>query len=243
MKLKKFASFLVTGKILASTTVISAADKNLSADYSKASSFANSLNLTADQILNPNLSLIEVPSGESVVLNQINLSNNDTYGGAGEVAATIYLPGEGCTFYAQQSLTVVVTGVKPGDEVYVAVSKEIDNSYWDTLTGGKTAGKLKLGKDLNLVAYFKVTGQGFSQQQTLPGLSNVITGDMTKTFMPINLSITIPDIYNMADSYLYLQAIVFPDGKLDWNYAKASEVDKIYITEKNCSSDNYGSQY
>ncbi len=243
MKLKKFASYLVTGKILASTTVISAADKNLSGNFSEASSFASSINLSPEDILTPNLTLIEVPSGEAVILNALNNSNNNVYGGTDQLAATINLPGTDCNFYKIDSFNVVVTGVKPGDTVYVAVSKEYDDNYWDTVTSGKTLGKLKLGKDLNLIAYFKVTGQAFDQQQTLPGLSNVVTGDMTKTYIPINIRVNLPDIDQLVDSYIYLQAIVFPNGQLDWNFAKASEVDKIYITEKNCSTDNYGSQY
>jgi hypothetical protein len=243
MKLKKFASYLVTGKILAGTTIISAADKNLSPNYSTASSFANSISITPEQILSTNLSLIEISSGEAFVLDAINSADSNMYGGADQIAATINLPGTGCDFQAVNSFNVVVTGIKPGDNVYIAVSKEYDDTYWDSATSGQTQGKLKLGKDLNLIAYFKVEGQNFTQQQTLPGLDNIITGDMENTVLPINLKISLPDVNQLVDSYIYLQAVVFPEGQLNWNAARTSEVDKIFITEKNCSSDNYGSQY
>lgn len=240
MKLKNFAGFLIAGKLMLNSNLFNAnlafgSDVPTSLKNEKLNQFASSLNVNLNDILTNQVNLIEMPIPDSLELYSVS-SSGDNYGNI-DTAAQINVPGTNCNFNKINDFTLLLTGVQPGDEIYIGISTEYNENGWPV-----TNGKLKLGNDIKVVGYFKITGRT-QFNSTIPGLGQQIQGNLNNVYFPISLKINISDIESLVGQSFYIQAVIFPNGNLSWDSAKFSEVDKIYVNQKNCEGSYGGSSY
>ncbi len=240
MKLKNFAGFLIAGKLMLNSNLFSSnlafgADSSTALQNEKLNQFASSLNVNVNDILTSKVSLIEMPISKSLELYSTT-SSQDNYGNI-NTAAQINVPGTGCTFNKINDFTLLLTGIQPGDEVYIGLSTEYNEDGWPV-----TNGRLKLGNDIKVIGYFKITGKT-QFNSTIPGLGQQIESNLNNVYFPVSLKISISDIESLVGESFYIQAVIFPKGEISWNSAKFSEVDKIYVNLKNCESSYSGSSY
>lgn len=208
---KKFSTLLLTGK---------AATLPLLMQQAQAS-----VNLSYTDILNSQVTQIELPVTNQVRLDIMgNASASSTYGGNTDGAATL------CSDTAVPSeMTLVVTGLKNGDQVFVATAVSSGgNEHLDVRT---KIGSNKLQVPITAVA-------------TAPSNGTVAMS------LPLNLTALQNAGYAMnVGSKFFVQTFVFPsgsyvNGNFDWSKARISEMDAITVGSCNAGSyGSYGSTY
>jgi len=155
----------------------------------------------------------------------------DTYGGYDSTSViNVFIPGTGCNYVTPTKIDLVLTGIKPKDEIYVGISTTKD----DPNLLAQTQNKVRLGSDLQLLAWFSVNNIGDSI--SLPGLGSGFSADIQNTGMCLELPINLPsDLFSIIGEEFYIQTISFPNGQYTWNNARASDLVKIQVATKSCS--------
>ncbi len=202
MKKKTFASLFLSGKLAA----------GLLASKAKA--------LSLEDFFSQDLHLSGVPS------QAVEVYPGDTYGSAQEVVVKI--PGANCTYQAPHKLQVVLTGLRPGEEVFLGIASSLD----DPQILAMTQNKVHLGSDLRLLSYFSVIA--VKDQNPFP--TTLPFGvDLGDSQASVVVSIELPeDLSSLEGEEFYLQAVAFPQGQIDWSLARATEVMSITAVEESC---------
>lgn len=201
-KSKKFGSFLITGK---------AATLPFLANNSLAETTIEKILFNAQE---PHL--IQRSTQGINVLNMI-----DEVG----VAAQIIYPGQNCKFAPpSDTMSVVVSGIRKGDHVYIASSSDRDYQPYLSLDP-----KFKIGnRDLRILSDFIVEGAVGSP---LP-LFTYGGGDLDNANFTISIPVDLNQIEQDSGGF-YMQAMILRNGNLLF-----SELDRIESITKNC--DMYG---
>ncbi|SLM29953.1 hypothetical protein MTBBW1_2030043 [Desulfamplus magnetovallimortis] len=237
MSKKRFATCLITGKLALGTVVYQPTTYASSLDTLKNDSVSNQYVTSSPCLSNlftTNLNLHELP-GEAIEVNNCSEDDAGAYGPSATNSAIINMPGTNCTFGTPDSLSVIVTGVKPADHVFLCIS----DSNNDPAALSETNGQLGLGiENFEIVAYYKMS------QATIPysGSASIppISVNSSQTQNPIKIEFALSDLNSFIGDQFYLQLITFPDGQIgQWEYCRSSEVDTISIEEKNCCSGPY----
>jgi hypothetical protein len=206
MSKKKFSTLLLTGK---------AATLPLLMQQAQAS-----VNLSYTDILSSQVTQIELPVTGQVSLDVMgNAAATSTYGGNTDGAATL------CSDTAvTNQMTLVVTGLKNGDQVFVATAASSGGN--ESIDARVKVGSNKLQLPVSTVA-------------TAPNNGTVAMS------LPLDLTALKTAGYAMTvGSKFYVQTFVFPsgsyaNGSFDWTKARVSEMD--VITVGSCNAGTYGS--
>jgi len=190
---KRFSHILLSGKISTLPMLI----QNAYADYTP--TFTDAINSTFTQI--------QVPQTSAVLLNSLGSSTYGTFGAA-QICSN-KLP------TAPSNMSVVLTGLLPGDTVFVATA---------TSTGGNESinPKIKIG----------------TQKLFTPVITSV-SGPVGSTInLTVNLSLSdlIRQGYQITQGgTFYIQSVAFPvgsistDGYMNWSKARVTELDVISV--------------
>ena len=236
MNVKRFASFVLSGKLAASTFAFNAANLPSIAEASEAS--FQSVSPTTSEVLSTSLHIIELANGSAFEVLDILGSNSGPYGPEVTDAAVINIPGKDCTYTAANKINLVITGLKTGDRAFLAMSYSAgDQSMLDT-----THDKISLGgQGLRVLAQFKVEGTSYGSLSDPLNLSDEFEANLSQTSSHVNVQIDLPDLSSAVDSQIYLQVVVFPEGISTWDWAncRVSEVDKIRIVNEDCCTGPY----
>ncbi|WP_374348962.1 hypothetical protein [Chitinimonas sp.] len=169
------------------------------------------------------LTLLEIPSGS------VALSQGGPYGAGG--GATVCVGGG-----IPEKMSVVVTGVRPGDTVWVLASQDKDDV---NLQG--------LSQDLHIGLNGVTMASVFSHQQATALAQASVPGEQVSA---VTVSIKLNDlaargISLKAGSKFYMQAVIEPQGQSGgsgaayWKALRYSELDEITISASGGSS-SYG---
>lgn len=203
---KKFSTLLLTGKAATLPLLMQQAQAAITPTYT--------------DVLSTQVTQIELPVTNQVQLNSLgSASASSAYGGNTDGSATL------CSDSAVTSqMTLVVTGLKNGDQVFVATS----------VTSGGNEG---------LDARAKI-GTG-NLQIPVSAVATAPTNATVAMSVPLDLTALKNSGYAMTiGSKFYVQTFVFPSGSVlngsfDWTKARISEMDVISVGS--CNAGTYGS--
>ena len=226
---KKFASFLLAGKLglapfIVKAEALSKDVKSVPITQEKLNAFASIYSLSPDVFTEKKLHVVEYPD-QGITLE--NLDKEIFQSPYSDVSAYVEIPGEGCTFSAPSEMKLIITGLKPNEEVFIVAGPE-ENKDQDLIS--QTHGKLKVGLNgMKVLGVFTLSGK--INLQTLPGISSPL--EASEVVIPIVIKVNFNSL-NSGDR-IYIQAIAFPKGDYSWEKARASELDLIEVRERNCS--------
>ncbi len=226
---KKFASFLLAGKLGLAPFIVKA--KALSKDVEsvpitqeKLNAFTSISSLSPEVFTERELHIVEYPDQGITLENLYQETFQSPYSNA---SAYVEIPGEGCSFSAPSEMKLIITGLKPNEEVFVVAGPE-ENRDQDLIS--QTYGKLKVGlSGMKILGVFTLSGR--VNLQTLPGISSPV--EASGVVIPIVIKVNFNSL-NSGDR-IYIQAIAFPKGDYSWEKARASELDLIEVRERSCS--------
>jgi len=127
---------------------------------------------------------------------------------------TLEVPGTNCLCYSlPDRINLILSGLKPGDEVVVGIGTILD----DPALLSMTQKKVRIGGNIAIVSRFSI----------YPNESNACY------ILPLLLS---PELSNWVGEDFYLQVVAFRNGRnFDWSAAVSSNPVKISITTRDCS--------
>ncbi len=226
---KRFASFMLAGKLGLAPFVVRA--EALSKDVrsvpiteERLNAFASISSLSPEIFTEEKLHIVEFPD-QGITLE--NLYQDVFQSPYGDASAYVELPGENCSFPAPSEMKLIITGLKPNEEVFIVAGPE-ENKDQDLIS--QTHGKLKVGLNgMKVLGVFTLGGK--MNIQTLPGISSPV--EASEVVIPIVIKVNFNSL-NSGDK-IYIQAIAFPKGDYSWEKARASELDLVEVREKSCS--------
>lgn len=208
MDRKTFVSLLISGKL----------GLGLVSGFTAPSAKAMSLEDCASRT--PQVGLLSTPQG--VDFRQIS----DPYG-TSEAEIVLNAPGAGCTYQLPDRLQLVLSGLKPGDEVFVGIGTTYDDPY----ILSATANKIRIGGDIAILSHFY-----FGHPEIWPNNNVPFGGEAEETgacyVIPIILP---PELSALSGQEFYLQALVFRNGDNSWEGALVSELVRIKVQTQDCS--------
>lgn len=185
---RKFSSLLLTGKTASLPFIVQQAQADVTPSYT--------------DILSANVSVIEMPISGKLQLNAISTSTSSTYGSTYSTYDAVL-----CSSSLPSSFSVVVTGAKQGDNIYLVASSD---------TGGYEYlhPSIKVGKtNLAILASAAVV---------------VPAGSTSAISIPINISALQQAGISLAKGgKFYLQALALPSGNFE--NGRYSELDTISV--------------
>ncbi len=205
MKNKRFASYLLSGKVAAMP-------------FFSNNSFADATP-SYQELLSENLSIIETPA-EGVRL-ITTTTTPSSYGGADAALCSTELP---------STMNVVVTGVKPGDTVYLVASTNKDEGEFDFLSN-----QIRVGlENFTMVSSFTSDGKVYEEE----------AGDFEQSIRPISIPVDVTKLEEnglLESDKFYLQAVIYPSSgsELLLDQGRFSELDEIQVSTEGCPS-TYG---
>lgn len=211
---KRFASFLLTGK--AATLPLL-----------PATSFAGSV---SDSIFGSTLHVLEHSTdGRVELLSEFGAAGDDSYmSGYGTTAAQVSFPmaGTGCTYAAPTTMNIVVTGLAPGEQVFVLASRMKDYPDFAAAYPG-----LRAGSDFVIVSSFVYSADGADNAVGIVSIP-VILADL---FAPSDGLTAGETIYLQAGSATYANG--------SWGTFRFSELDEVTAVAEDCSYSGGGTSY
>ena len=214
MKKKRFASFLLTGKVAAFPLMMK-------------TSFADVVPLYTE-ILSTSLSVIEIPT-TGIRLNTTTLSaSTSTYG-----ASSAYSDAAICSTSVPATMNVVITGGKPGDTIYLVASSNKDDGSFSALSS-----KVRVGmQDFIIVSSFTLGNSPIQEN------GGNFSKSISPISIPVDLSkLQQNNLFNSGT--FYFQAVIFStlNPSTMWASVRVSELDQIAVSSAGCpsTSSSYG---
>jgi len=210
---KRFASFLLTGK--AATLPLL-----------PATSFAGSV---SDAIFGSTLHVLEHSTDGSVsLLSEFGEAGDDSSSSYGTTAAQVNFPmiGTGCSYDDPTTMNIVVTGLTPGEQVFVLASRQKDYPDFAAAYPG-----LRAGSDFVIVSSFVYSADGADNAVGIVSIP-VILADL---FAPSDGLTAGDTIYLQAGSATYTNG--------SWGTFRFSELDEVTAVAEDCSYSGGGSSY
>jgi len=217
MKKKRFASYLLTGKVATSPVLIN-------------NSFADVVPSYQD-LLSSQASLIELPQN-NVRLYSLDSGNNNygAFSPYGGTAAAI------CNTDVPTTINIVITGTHPGDTVYLAASSNKDDGAFQHLRP-----EIRVGSaDFTIISSFQLDHSPLEEE------GGDFTHSTAPISLPVNID-QLAQANLLHNGRMYIQAVIFSTNDASmWNSARVSELDTIEVSAAGCpasSSYNGGSTY
>ncbi|MBF0099460.1 MAG: hypothetical protein HQK77_00985 [Desulfobacterales bacterium] len=246
MKKKKFASFLISGKLAINTLVTPIGNicrDAFASDYAGCSNDCVALvqndlfssNLSIQQV-NNNLNPYGIETDTSEISSTLCDVNRDgiidqmeatscanPYGI--ETSALINLPGRDCTYTAPSYINIVLTGITTNDSVYLGLSGSFDDPEILNLTENK----VRLSSDFILLEVIHTNTYNLEFPR-----STILSINPSESVAPVKVKIQLPDLTSLIGNNMYMQVLSFPNHEASVIKLRVSELQKIMVTEKDC---------
>lgn len=219
MKKKRFASYMLTGKVATLPFMVN-------------SSFADVVP-TYTEILSENVSVIEAPATGVRLMTTTVSAGASAYGGTGSSAyggtdAAI------CSTSMPTTMNVVVTGAHPGNTVFLVASSDKDDAFMQTFNPNIRVGTT----NMTVVSSFSLGDNPITEE------AGAFSQSTSPISIPVDLSkLQLKNLF--SNGKFYLQAVVFStmNQATMWQTARVSELDEIVVSTAGCPSTYGGSNY
>lgn len=215
---KRFASFLLTGKVATFSP------------FMANSAFAQLTSIPGSDLLSSDLHLIEEPGG-AVTLISTTTAAPDATGYTGGDAACIT---NSLTSASPTTMNLVVTGVRNGDIVFIIASRDKDYAPFQSIHP-----QARLGNTGRVVLA--------AVRVSLTSISNATAGGQlasSRSAISIPIDLTAPAVSALLQgSSFYIQAAALPPNTANFGLARVSELDQITVSATGCGSTYGGTTY
>lgn len=226
MKKKRFASYLLAGKAATLPFAINSAQADVTPSYT--------------DVMTGKATLIEQPApGVKLLTISTSASSSSTYGGSAYTGGSTYGGGGSdaavCSAPLPSVMNVVVTGVKPGDNIYLVAAADKDAQLMLAYDSRLRIGTTKQ----TVIAAFRISGSD------LGGMDNgAMAGSISSVSIPVDLN-KLKSRGLLDAGKFYLQAAMFPvlSGTGIFTQARFTELDEVSVSSAGCSSTYGGSTY
>lgn len=221
MKKKRFASYLLAGKAATLPFAIGSSHADVTPSYT--------------DVMTGKATLIEQPApGVKLLTISTSATSGSTYGGSA------YSGGDAavCSAPLPAVMNVVITGVKPGDNIYLVAASDKDAALMQAYDS-----RLRIGTtNQTVVAAFRISSSN------LGGEEGSMAGSISSVSIPVDMNkLQAKGLFTSGK--FYLQAAMFPvlTGTGVFTQARFTELDEVSVSTAGCSStygsSTYGSTY
>lgn len=221
MKKKRFASYLLAGKAATLPFAINSSHADVMPSYT--------------DVMTGKATLIEQPApGVKLLTISTSASSGSTYGGSTYGGST-YSGGDAavCNAPLPAIMNVVVTGVKPGDNIYLVAASDKDAALMLAYDS-----RLRIGTtNQTVIAAFRISSSN------LGGEESAMAGSISSVSIPVDMN-KLQAKGLLTSGKFYLQAAMFPvlSGTGVFTQARFTELDEVSVSTAGCST-TYGSTY